>query len=126
LGDVTKDANLALRAALSRNRAERRNAARLARITAAAAARRLATARRLFGTTKVSAVEKVDDLEPTQPAWPDLAAVLLDQIEALISTVVEIRTGRITHAPPPQRLDDVHRSIAAPRPGPAAGIAPAA
>ncbi len=125
---MTNDGNLALRMALARNRAERRNAARMARRTAAATARRLAVARRLFGSTRVSDVEKAEALEPTHRAPIDPRAALLDLIapEPEPSNLATAETQRDPDSPPPPRLDDVRRGFAAPRPGPVAGTALAA
>ncbi len=121
---MTNDGNPALRMALARNRAERRNAARMARRTAAATARRLALARRLFGSTMVSAVEKAEALEPTDRAPIDPQVALLDLIAP--EPEPEPFEPQTADTPPPPRLHDVHRGIAAPRPGPVAGTALAA
>ena len=127
---MSLDANEALRLSFASNRADRRGARRLARATAAATARRLRMARRLFGSTTISVMERVEDLLPEDHLHitaPDpVAAFLLDQAEHdAVSVTAAITVG--THEPPPPpRLADVTRSIAAPRPGPAAGIAPAA
>ena len=118
---MTNDANLALRLALARNRAERRAAVRLARHTAAASARRLALARRLFGSTSIADVERIDALEPAQAAVVDL---IVSEPPAYSLYLASGQEQRDPVASP--RLTDVHRSIAAPRPGPRAGTALAA
>ena len=125
---MSLDANEALRLSFASNRADRRGARRLARATAAATARRLRMARRLFGSTTISAMERVEDMLPEENLHTvdPVAAFLLDQAERdAVSVPAAIIVGS-HEPPPPPRLADVTLSITAPRPGPAAGIAPAA